>query len=301
MKAIRRRRRRMLTVVLSAASCILAALGPAVLAGASFTSSFSGGGHAGSADCSMDSSIGVVGGLATTGLVSFATGGLLPVTATNLLVTVSPPVISEGSTSQLSGIARLDDGTVSVLDGGDIDWGSVTYPLGWVNAAGVLTATNVYVIAGGMVTAAYLGAYTNLCVTVLDTDPDNYGIYAADQVPDGGQVQYFGTNNPLGIGGATNCTGQINLYTYTADLDPTNPASVLVVNAISNRSTDRVVCFRTTSTGRVYQLLYATNLISGVWTNLPGQTPVSGLAGQMSLADTNEAPVRFYRIQVQVP
>lgn len=301
MNAIRRRPRRMLTVVLPAASCILAALGPAVLAGTSFTSSFSGGGHAGSADCSMNSSIGVVGGLATTGPVSFVTGGLLPVTATNLLVTVSPPVISEGSIGQLSGIARLDDGTVSVLDGGDIGWGPVTYPLGWVNAAGVLTATNVYVTAGGVVTAAYLGAYTNLCVTVLDTNPDNYGIYAADQVPDGWQVQYFGKNNPLGMGGATNCTGQINLYTYTADLDPTNPASVFVVNAISNRPTDRVVCFRTTSTGRVYQLLYATNLVSGVWTNLMGVLPTLGLAGQMSLVDSDAVPIRFYRVQVQVP
>jgi hypothetical protein len=62
-----------------------------------------------------------------------------------------------------------------------------------------------------------------------------------------------------------------------------------------------VICFKTASAGRVYRLLYATNLVSGVWTNLPGATWASGQAGQMSLSDTNAATARFYRVQVQVP
>jgi len=283
------------------APCVVAAFGATALAGTSFIGSFSGGGHAGGADCSLDSSIGVIGGSATTGPVGFVTGGLQPVKATNLVVTVAPPVISEGSTGQLGGIASLDDDTVNVLSGDDIGWGTVTYPFESMGPDGVLTAANVYENTSGVVTAFYLGASTSVRVTVLDTNPDNYGIYANDQVPDGWQVRYFGTNSPLGVAGATNCTGQINLYTYTADLDPTDPASVFMVSAISNRPTDRVVCFRPTSTGRLYRLLYATNLVSGVWTDLTVAAPAPGLAGQMSLVDTNPAPFGFYRVHVQVP
>ena len=48
-------------------------------------------------------------------------------------------------------------------------------------------------------------------------------------------------------------------------------------------------------------MLYTTNLLSGAWTHLPGQTPTPGQAGKMALSDTNAAAVRFYRVQVQVP
>ena len=290
----------MIAALMRAAPCVVAACGATALAGTSFVGSFSGGGHAGSSGCSMDSSIGVIGGSATTGSVSLVTGGPLPATATNLVVAAVPPVIPECSTGQLSGVAALDDGTVNVLSG-DIGWGTVTYPFGSVSADGVLTATNVYATTSGVVTAFYLGACTNLRVTVLDTNLDNYGIYAGDNLPDGWQVRYFGVNNLLGLAGATNCSGQNNLYTYTADLDPTNPVSIFEVVALSNQPPNRVICFRTTSTGRVYRLLYATNLVSGTWTNLLGQTPTPGLAGQTSLSDTNAAAVRFYRVGVQVP
>ena len=47
------------------------------------------------------------------------------------------------------------------------------------------------------------------------------------------------------------------------DLDPTNPASVFEVIAVSNEAPNRLIGFRPTSTGRVYRLLYATNLRHG--------------------------------------
>ena len=286
---------------LGATLYVAAAFGTTALAGTSFIGSFSGGGHAGGADCSLDSSIGVIGGSATTGPVSVVTGAPLPVTAKTLVVAVAPPAIPEGSSAQLSGVAMLDDNTVNVLNGGDIGWGAVTYPFASVNADGVLTATNVYANTNGVVTAVYLGACTSVCVVVMDTNPDNYGLYAQDEVPDKWQVRYFGTNNPLGVASAMNLTGHNNLYSYTADLDPSNPESVFAVASISNQPLSRLIFFRTTSTGRVYRLSYATNLVSAVWTNLPDTTWTPGAAGQMSLCDTNATEVRFYRVQVQVP
>ena len=131
----------------------------------------------------------------------------MPFTATNLVVTVVPPAIPEGSTGQLSGVASLDDGTVSTLTGGDIGWGTVGYPLACIGVDGLLAATNVYGNTDVFLTASYLGAMAKLRVTVLDSNPDNYGLYSGDGIPDGWQVTHFGTNNPLGVAGATNATG----------------------------------------------------------------------------------------------
>lgn len=77
---------------------------------------------------------------------------------------------------------------------------------------------------------------------------------------------------------ATNATGQDNLYAYTADLNPTNPASCFEIVGVSNQPPNRVICFRPrSSTGRLYRLMYVTNRASGAWTALPGATP--GRAG----------------------
>ena len=54
--------RRMMAALFRAAPCVVAAYGAVALAGTSFVGSFSGGGHAGSSGCSLDSSIGVIGG-----------------------------------------------------------------------------------------------------------------------------------------------------------------------------------------------------------------------------------------------
>lgn len=259
-----------------------------------------GGQRATSANYTMDGSVGGIGGISSNvappeTLKAGYIGQLTEVT--NLAVTASPAATNENATSQLGGIAGLDDATVTVLAGSNILWSAPGFPISSISAAGLATAMSVYSNTFGTVTGCYLG----MTGSGMDSNPDNFGSYAGDGLPDGWQVRYFGTNNPLGMACATNCTGQNNLYTYIADLDPTNPASVFEVVAVSNQPPDRVVCFRTTSTGRVYRLLYATNLVSGVWTNLPGATWTPGLAGQMSLCDTNAAAVRFYRIHVQVP
>lgn len=263
-----------------------------------------GGQCATSASYRADGSIGGIGGVTIAEyprqmLKAGFVGQLTEVT--NFVATAAPGAANEGGNAQLGGIAGLDDATVTVLVGNEIVWSAPVYPVGAIGADGLATVAIVYANTQAVVTGSYLAVSGWGTFLVLDTDPDNYGIYAGDQVPDWWQVRYFGTNNPLGVAGATNVSGHNNRYTYTADLDPTNPASVFEIVAVSNQPPSRVIGFRTTSTGRVYRLLYATNLVSGVWTNLPGQTPTSGLADRMSLSDTNAAAVRFYRVQVQLP
>ncbi len=252
----------------------------------------------------IDGSIGAIGGVSVKDgeaetLKAGYIGQLTEIS--RVVVTATPGSVNEGETAQLSGIAELDDTTVAVLGGGEIAWREPASPVASLSAGGLAAAAAVYADTPAVVTGCYLNVTGQGAFLVLDVDPDNFGLYADDLLPDWWQVHYFGTNNPLGLADAINITGRSNRYSYTADLDPTDPASVFEIVAISNQPPNRVIVFRPTSTNRVYRLLYASNLVSGVWTNLPGQTPVPGLPGQMSLSDTHGAEALFYRVEVQVP
>jgi len=85
-----------------------------------------------------------------------------------------------------------------------------------------------------------------------------------------------------------------------ADLNPTDPASVFRIVAVSNRPPTNTVCFRSSS-NRVYALALTTNLMApGAWTNVTGVTN-AGNGGIYWLTATNSTPSPFYRVQVEVP
>jgi hypothetical protein len=248
-----------------------------------------------------DGSVGGTDGASEGGGVVLKPGFIGQLTeATNLAVTATPASVNEGGTSQLSGLAGLDDDTVVALEGSDIAWSAPVYPVSAVSPAGAVTVTNVYADASGVITGRYLGAAGSAVILVLDSIPDNFGRYAGDQIPDGWQVRYFGTDNPNGCASATNATGQNNRYAYIADLCPTNPASCFEIVAVSNRAPGKALGFLSSS-NRVYTLLWTTPLTGGSWTNLPGATPAAGNGRLFWLSDTNAASPRYYRVAVQVP
>ncbi len=55
------------------------------------------------------------------------------------------------------------------------------------------------------------------------------------------------------------------------------------------------------SSNRLYTLYGCTNLISGVWTNVPGVPPRMGKGGADFVIVTNNLPLEFYRIKVKLP
>ncbi len=91
--------------------------------------------------------------------------------------------------------------------------------------------------------------------------------------------------------------GFLNLFEFIADTVPTNANSYHRIILLTNR-TPRYVTFPS-STGRVYDLHYNTNLIVGPW--LPLTTNVPGLLGTTSIPDTNDTPNRSYRVRVKLP
>lgn len=260
-----------------------------------------GGQHSSSASYTMDGCLGMA-GTTTTGEVLVAKTGYIAQLSdvTHLAVTPDVNPVNEGATAQMTTSAMMDDTTITMLNGTDIVWNTPIYPVASLSSNGVAIMAIVHAAVSGMVTGNYRGVSGVGTFLVLDSDPDNYGIYAGDQVSDGWQVRYFGTNNPLGLASMTNVSGQRNIDSYVADLDPTNATSRLFITAFSNHTSDCVVYFSPASTGRVYALQVCTNLLSGVWTNI---TPITNWGGGSTnwLSATNTSYQRHYRIAVQLP
>ena len=290
---------------LAAAVCFLAlpvCSGMAASIAASTTDS--GGQRTASEHYVMDGSLGRMGGIASNTaqaeVVKHGYIGQLSEVAT-LHVTPSPSAIDEHATGQLGGVAGLDDDTVLVLEGSNVLWSATPWPIASISPEGVATAMGVYSNTFGTVTGCYLGVTGSGALLVLDSNPDNFGHYAGDGLPDWWQVRYFGLNSGDAVSSANPDSDPFNNeQEYTADTDPTNPLSFFYVEAMSNVPPSQFVCFLS-STGRTYTLLYGTNLVSGTWTNLPANTDVHGNGELMPLCDTNSSATRFYRVQVQMP
>lgn len=254
-----------------------------------------------SASYSLDGSVGGIGSVTSGGVCTVKSGYIGQLTdPASLSVKVSHDPVNEGESNQASGVAAMDDATLTVLSGGEIVWSAVVHPVASLATNGLATLAIVYANTSGSITGSYLGVLGACTFLVLDGDTDNYGIYAADGVNDGWQVRYFGTNNPLGLAAVTNVAGLRNLDSYLADLDPTNASSRLAITAITNQAPVWAVSFSPASTGRVYALQTRTSLMSGDWINV---TPATnwGNGGTGWLTAPSTEAIRFYRIAVQVP
>lgn len=87
---------------------------------------------------------------------------------------------------------------------------------------------------------------------------------------------------------------------HVADTDPTDEDDVFRITGISNNSP--VTVYFMSSSSRWYTMIGCSNLVNGVWTNVPGTGPREGAGGSDSLSDTNEPPHGpFYRLTVGVP
>ncbi len=120
-----------------------------------------GGGRATSTTYTVEASLGGVGG----GLVTGGTYTNLPgypgtlVDPASLAVLCTPAAAGGSSTSQLSGVAVMLDGTRTLLPGTDVAWGAPAYPLASISTSGVATLSVVPTNTTGQFSGAYLGAY----------------------------------------------------------------------------------------------------------------------------------------------
>lgn len=109
----------------------------------------------------------------------------------------------------------------------------------------------------------------------------------------GGSDQFQGGTNDWDRDGAT------DIQEFIADTNPTNPTSIFCVADIVMDNSCSVVF--TSSADRVYGLECITDLVTGEWCSVDGQTNKVGSGGSMSLTDSDD-PVRcFYRVIVGIP
>jgi hypothetical protein len=279
-------------------------------AGTLVTSSVdSGGQRTTSANYTMDGSIGGIGGISSAvsppETVKHGYIGQLS-DVISVSVTGTPAQVNETSTSQLSGTATLDDATVTALAGSNINWSAPSFPISSINTNGLATASVVYANTNGTVSGSYLGTPGNGSLLVLDSNPDNYGSYAGDGLNDGWQVSFFGQPpNPQAAPSADpDGDGQNNQFEYTAGLEPTNSASVLLlrIEHVAGQPDQKKLTFLPWASGRTYTTEYRTDLVTGAYTNLTGYSGPTTNGTEVSVTDLNATEAaKFYRIKITYP
>ncbi|MCX6912116.1 MAG: hypothetical protein NT167_03510 [Verrucomicrobia bacterium] len=86
---------------------------------------------------------------------------------------------------------------------------------------------------------------------------------------------------------------------YMADTDPTNAASYFRMTGVTNLPPWTI--YFDSSSDRAYTLSWCSNLVDGIWTNVPGQESREGVGGLDQMQDTNTSPGRFYRLKADLP
>jgi hypothetical protein len=266
------------------------------------------GGHrATSASYTVDSSIGGVGGIASYTATRLEVkagfiGQLFEVT--NLAVVAQPAAINETNSTQLSAVATLDDGTVTLLQGGEVAWHEPAFPLTSISSTGRAHATNVYQNTAATIVGAWSGGQGTGTVSVVDLNPDDFGLYAGDTIADAWQVHYFGKNNSNGLPNVVaGAPGQNNLFNYVAGMDPTNPASAFQfsIEPVVGQTSQKRLIFSPRFTDRTYTILSRSNAASGSWQKLSSFAVVDDRDERRVTDLAATPPSRFYRVQISKP
>ncbi len=267
----------------------------------------SGGGQSASANYSQRTSVGTYGGIATAAPPGVTVragyiGQFFDVTG--LAVSATSTNINEGTTQQLLATAQMDDGT-SLAASSRASWTVLSGPVASVSGSGLATADAVYQNTAALVRAQYQGFQATLGLTVLNIDPDNFGLYASDGLPDLWQVQYFGTNNPVGAPAADpDGDGQNNLFEYTVGTVPTDPGSSfkLDISAVPGQTKKYAITFSPRLNDRVYAVESRLSFSAGPFQPLTGA--ITNDAGQVrAVTDTvTFLPIqRYYRVRISKP
>jgi hypothetical protein len=217
--------------------------------------------------------------------------------------------VNETATLQLAAWQVLDDTSYLAVDANSVNWSVIGGPVSSVSTGGLATATAVYQDTQATVQGVFGSLASQLNLTVVDSIPDNFGIYANDGIPDSWQAQYFGLGqngqgNPLGVASADfDGTGQSNRFKYVAGLNPTDGSHFTVtVVPVSGQPGQMNIVFSPIVTGRNYVVTSMSSLSTGgTWTPINGSAP-SDNGTQRTITDLSATgPQKFYHVEVTLP
>lgn len=222
----------------------------------------------------------------------------------SLQIAADPATINEGGSRQLTATVLLDDATLLATNPASITWSILSGPLTSISTAGLAIADAVYQNTQSRVAGNWGILSGSLDLSVLDTDPDNFGTYSGDGLADSWQYQYFGPDNPQ-AGPAKDPDGdnQDNRFEYIAGIVPTDPTSrfVLRIEPVPGLPGKADLIFGPCLADRTYTVTATTNPGSGVFTPL-GSTLTTNNGQERTVTDLNATgPAKFYRVEVTRP
>jgi hypothetical protein len=266
-----------------------------------------GGGRTSSAAYTHDGSVGGIGGISTVAAPAQTArhgyiGQLYEVAS--LSTHATPASVDESAATQLGARLVLDDDSLLELDPATVAWSVVAGPLTGISAAGLVTAGVVWQDTVASVTGHHSGHGAMLGILVRDVDPDNFGLYAGDGLPDQWQAGHFGIDNPLAAPGEDpDGDGQDNRFEFTAGVDPTDAASrfLLRIEPVAGQPTHKRLIFSPRFTDRSYHILTSTTLATDSWSTLTGGS-ISDNGTERTIIDPNATgDKKFYRVGITRP
>ena len=210
--------------------------------------------------------------------------------------------LAENGTLQATALVITVDNLFAPVPGSAVTW-LFTNATGQaiVDAAGLITGQPVYETAALNLRGEYHGLSADVGVSVLDTLADNFGLYAGDTVPDAWQVLHFGTGDPFGVGGADpDGDGRTNAFEFLALTGPHDPASAFRFEITGLALPGVTVRLSSMEPGRNY-VIQSAPAPGGPWTDgdtLTSETPQSNVThGFNAPAGMNG----FFRLEIRRP
>ena len=143
---------------------------------------------------------------------------------------------------------------------------------------------------------------TNINIVVQDS--------VGDGIPDSWRAQYFPsvpsntTNNQSCATCDADGTGQNNLFKYVAGLDPTNPASVFILQiaSVNGQPSQKNLTYNPIASGRTYTVESRTNLLTGSYAALGSLGGPTTNVNQVTVTDLAATQTsKFYRVHISLP
>ncbi len=266
-----------------------------------------GGGSSASASYQHSCSIGAIGGVSeassplnTRNRLGF-TGQLFEIESLNLFP--QSVALTETSSFRFFAAWLTGDGDTLATAPGELLWFSLGGPVAGISSAGIVFTRSVYQNTAATIAASGRGVVGYSSFMVLNSIPDNHGIYASDGIDDDWQVGFFGEGNPQGIANADpDGDSQNNRFEFSAGLHPRDAASrfSLSISTTPGQSTWKSLEFSPRFDTRDYQILRADSP-AGPWQSISpalmfDQGPIR------TVIDTAPPSQRaFYRIGIRKP
>lgn len=264
-----------------------------------------GGGRASSQHYDSQGSFGSIGGVSSANVP--APGGTVArqgyiaqlYEVVGLTVAATGASVNEGAPTQLRAWERLHDETLIAIPAESVAWSLITGPVVSIQSSGQVTTRAVFSDTTTTIQGALRGFTAQAVFNVTNNDPDNFGSYAGDSLPDDWQVQHFGQNNPSAKPGLdADKDGYLNSSEYLAGTLPGDPSSYFRLKMIRPQVQAPALLEWTSLNGRTYEVQSSRNLLDSAWETL-ATLPGTGQVMQWSSAGGTLGRRRFYRVIVR--